>query len=107
MTDSIKFDRAAEYYDRTRALPDDVNARQAELLMAELAGAERVLEVGIGTGRIAVTLDLPIIGLDLSRPMMGVLRTKTSAIPLVEGDGTRLPFPDARFDAAYVAHVLH
>ena len=107
MTQSIKFDRAAEYYDRTRALPDDVNARQAELLMAELAGTDRVLEVGIGTGRVAVTLDVPIIGLDLSRPMLAVLRTKTSAIPLVEGDGTMLPFPDACFDVAYVAHVLH
>lgn len=107
MPDSIKFDRAAAYYDATRALPDDVNARQRSVLMAELAGAQRVLEVGVGTGRVAVTLDVPIVGLDLSRPMMDVLRTKTSAIPLVEGDGTRLPFPDDCFDAAYVAHVLH
>ena len=107
MSESIKFDRAAEYYDRTRALPEDVVARQAELLMAELAGAQRVLEVGVGTGRVAVTLDVPVVGLDLSRPMMEVLRTKTSAIPLVEGDATALPFPDDCVDAAYVAHVLH
>ena len=107
MTQSIKFDRAVEYYDRTRALPDDVNARQSALLMAELGGADRVLEVGVGTGRIAVTIDVPIIGLDLSRPMMEVLRMKTVAIPLVEGDAVRLPFPDACVDAAYVAHVLH
>ena len=106
-SESIRFDRAAEYYDRTRSLPDEVNARQRDLLMAELGDCDRVLEVGVGTGRIAVTLDVPVIGLDLSRPMMEVLRTKTSAIPLVEGDATRLPFPDGAFDAAYVAHVLH
>jgi SAM-dependent methyltransferase len=107
MTDGIAFDRAVEYYDRTRALPDDVNERQRALLMAELDGATRVLEAGVGTGRIAVTLDVRIVGLDLSRPMMDVLRTKTAAIPLVQGSATALPFLDACFDASYVAHVLH
>jgi SAM-dependent methyltransferase len=104
---SVRFDRAVEFYDRTRALPPDVVERQAEVLMGELAGCERVLEIGVGTGRVAVTLDVPMIGLDLSRPMMEVLRTKTSTIPLVEGDATRLPFADACFSAAYAAHVLH
>ena len=75
--------------------------------MGELRGASRVLEVGIGTGRIALTLDVPIVGLDLSRPMMDVLRSKSDAVPLIEGDATRLPFPDGSFDAAYAAHVLH
>lgn len=107
MSESIAFDRAAEYYDRTRALPDAVVAQQTRLLMGELLGRASTLEVGIGTGRVAVTLDVPIVGLDLSRPMMDVLRTKTSAIPLVEGDATRLPFPDGSFGAAYAAHVLH
>lgn len=107
MNDSIGFDRATEYYDRTRALPDDIVARQTALLERELRGRGTVLEVGVGTGRIAVTVDVPIVGLDLSRPMMEVLRTKSAAIPLVEGDATRLPFPDGAFGAAYVAHVLH
>lgn len=107
MSDSIAFDRAVEYYDRTRALPDDVVARQRDLLHTELRDRGTVVEVGVGTGRVAVTLDVPIVGLDLSRPMMEVLRAKTTRIPLVEGDATRLPFPDGAFGAAYVAHVLH
>lgn len=107
MSESIRFDRAVEYYDRTRALPDDVVARQSAIVMAEMRDRGVVLEAGVGTGRIAVTLDVPIVGLDLSRPMMEVLRTKTSAIPLVEGDATQLPFADGVFGAAYVAHVLH
>lgn len=105
--ESVRFDRAAAYYDRTRALPADVVARQSALLDVELDHRERVLEIGVGTGRIAVTLRMPVIGLDLSRPMMEVLRTKTAAIPLVEGDATALPFPDGAFDAAYAAHVFH
>ena len=107
LPDGIAFDRAAEYYDRTRVLPDDIVARQTTMLMAEITGAARVLEIGVGTGRIAVTLDVPVVGLDLSRPMMDVLRTKTDAIPLVEADATRLPLLDACFDAAYAAHVFH
>lgn len=107
MSGSIRFDRAVEYYDRTRALPDDVVERQTGILVPELADRGPVLEVGVGTGRIAVTLDVPLVGLDLSRPMMNVLRSKTSVIPLVEGDATRLPFPDGSFGAAYVAHVFH
>lgn len=106
MPESVRFDRAVGFYDRTRALPPEVTARQAELLMAELGGASRVLEIGVGTGRIALTLDVPIIGLDLSRPMMDVLRAKGGQIPLVEGDATRLPFPDGCFNAAYAAHVF-
>ena len=105
--ESVRFDRAAAYYDRTRALPPEVVERQAEILGGELSGCRRVLEIGVGTGRIAVSLDVPVIGLDLSRPMMEVLRAKSATIPLVEGDATRLPFPDGSFDAAYAAHVLH
>lgn len=107
MRESVRFDRAVAYYDRTRALPPEIVAWQAELLMAELRDADRVLEIGVGTGRIGLTLDVPLIGLDLSRPMMEVLRAKDASVPLIEGDATRLPFPDACFDAAYAAHVFH
>lgn len=107
MPDSIRFDRAVDYYDRTRALPDDPLRRQSAQLDAELRGRGLVLEVGIGTGRVAVTVEAPIIGIDLSRPMMDVLRTKTTAIPLVNGDATSLPFADASFGAAYAPLVLH
>lgn len=107
LPESVHFDRAVEFYDRTRWLPPEIEARQTELLMAELAGCVRVLEIGVGTGRIALTLDVPLIGLDLSRPMMEVLRSKSDGVPLVEGDATRLPFPDGCFDAACAAHVFH
>lgn len=61
---SVRFDRAAEYYDRTRALPGDVAERQRDLLHRELRGRGTVLEVGVGTGRVAVTLDVDVVGLD-------------------------------------------
>ncbi len=74
---SVSFDRAAEYYDRTRALPPELAARQTEMLAGALAGRSRVLEIGVGTGRIALPLwqsGVPVVGLDLSAPMLHRLR---------------------------------
>jgi SAM-dependent methyltransferase len=107
VSESVAFDQAAGYYDRTRGLPPAVVEQQAAQLDDELGERGLVLEIGVGTGRVATTLRVPIIGLDLSRPMMDVLRTKTTRIPLVEGDATKLPFPDDAFGAAYAAHVFH
>jgi SAM-dependent methyltransferase len=112
VTGSISFDRAAEYYDRTRALPAGLAARQTELLFGILTGRRRLLEIGVGTGRIALPLwhrGIPIIGLDLSAPMLRRLRANAagSHFPLVLGDATRLPFGDTTLDAVVAAHVLH
>ena len=82
--DSVIFDQAAGCYDRTRGLPPRIAARQTELLAAELAGtAGPVLEIGVGTGRIAVPLaeaGFRVLGVDLSAPMLGVLAAKDSAV---------------------------
>jgi SAM-dependent methyltransferase len=50
--------------------------------LAELAGAGRALELGIGTGRIAVPLaarGVPVHGIDMSRAMVERLREKPGA----------------------------
>jgi SAM-dependent methyltransferase len=59
--------------------------------LTELAGGGRVLEFAIGTGRVAVPLaerGVPVSGIELSRPMVGQLRTKVdeARIPVVVGD---------------------
>lgn len=66
--------------------------------LAELADGGRALEFAIGTGRVAVPLaarGVPVTGVELSRPMLGQLRTKAdeTAIPVVVGDmaTTRAP----------------
>ncbi len=109
---SVSFDRAAEYYDRTRALPPELAARQTEMLAEALAGRSRVLEIGVGTGRIALPLwqsGVPVVGLDLSAPMLHRLRLNAmgSGIPLVMGDATALPFGNESLEAVIAAHVLH
>jgi SAM-dependent methyltransferase len=39
--------------------------------------------------------------------MLAALRAKTSAVPAVAGDATRLPFAGDTFDSAIACHVLH
>lgn len=111
MGESIRFDRAVEYYDRTRALPAEMQTAMVEAASAELRGRGRVLEIGVGTGRIALPLHeagVDVIGIDLSAPMLERLLDKApGSIPVVHGDATRLPFRDRSFGAAYAVHVLH
>ena len=73
MDGSVAFDRAAEYYDSTRGLSDAGVVRQTELLAGELGGRGRVVEIGVGTGQVALPLHdagIPVVGMDLSSPML-------------------------------------
>lgn len=111
---SVVFDRAAEYYDATRGFPAGTEARVAALFAEAggLGGASRVLEIGVGTGRIAVPLAPRVgryVGADLSGPMLARLAAKRAApaIHAVRADVERLPFADGRFDAVVAVHVFH
>ncbi|HZE67525.1 MAG TPA: class I SAM-dependent methyltransferase [Sporichthyaceae bacterium] len=108
---AVSFDRAAEFYDRTRALSPELEAAQTEQLAAELAGAVRCLEIGVGTGRIGLPLaqaGVPMVGVDLSPAMLGVLRSKdAAALPVAVADARALPFAEGTFDAVLACHVLH
>ena len=109
---STSFDRAAAYYDETRGLTEEGVRQQTELLAGQLAGRGRTLEVGVGTGQVALPLaasGIPVVGLDLSDPMLRVLVDKACgpAFPLVLGDATRLPFRDAAFGAGLGRWVFH
>ena len=110
---SVAFDRAAEFYDQSRAISEESMARTVALLSQELVGRGRCLEVGVGTGLVALPLHaagVPIAGVDLSAPMLGRLVHKAGGVPpfpIVRGDATRMSFADGVFGAAYLRWVLH
>ncbi|HEX3826674.1 MAG TPA: class I SAM-dependent methyltransferase [Sporichthyaceae bacterium] len=108
---SVSFDRAAGFYDQTRDLPPELAQAQTELLCEELAATTRCLEIGVGTGRIALPLagaGIHVAGVDLSPAMLGRLRAKGGgAVPVAVADARRLPFGAAAFDAVLACHVLH
>jgi SAM-dependent methyltransferase len=108
---SVAFDRAAGYYDRTRAISAAAEAELVGLLAGEIAGRPAV-EIGVGTGRIGWPLrraGVDLIGLDLSRPMLERLVANGGGdrFPIVEGDCTRLPFAPGSFGAVVASHVFH
>lgn len=113
MGGSVPFDRAVEYYDRTRALPGKAHQQVIGVLAGELQGRGRVLEVGVGTGRIGLDLvraGVPVLGLDLSLPMLRKLVVNAGgevALPVAQGDATSLPFRDDAVDGAVASHVFH
>ncbi|MEA2588460.1 MAG: hypothetical protein QOH66_1387 [Actinomycetota bacterium] len=110
---SVSFDRAAGFYDGTRTHSPEVEARVNDLLGAELAGRGRCLEIGVGTGRIALPLHrsgIPLAGVDISPKMVDRLVEKAGGrppFPLALADATALPFRDATFGGAIAAHVFH
>jgi SAM-dependent methyltransferase len=107
------FDRAADYYDRTRGLTPEGVARNTEILASELSGCGRVLEVGVGTGQVALPLHgagIPMLGADISPAMIEVLLGKAGGrppFPLILGDATVLPLIDGAVGAALFRWVLH
>jgi ubiquinone/menaquinone biosynthesis C-methylase UbiE len=112
LSGSVSFDRAADYYDRTRALPDEAMARLISSLAANLPAGELCLEIGVGTGRMALPLThagVRLVGVDISRQMLARLRGKSRGAwpPLAVADATRLPFAGHTFGGAIAAHVLH
>ncbi|MDX6337265.1 MAG: hypothetical protein QOG05_4605 [Streptosporangiaceae bacterium] len=70
---------AARYDESTAEMSGPGMVEPAVDLLAELAGGGRALELGIGTGRIALPLagrGVPVHGIDMSRAMVARLRAK-------------------------------
>jgi ubiquinone/menaquinone biosynthesis C-methylase UbiE len=77
-SESVKFDRVADIYDATRGLPEREVIPTCDLIVQAAGLNEKscVLEVGVGTGRVAVPLAEKVgamFGIDLSRPMLSTL----------------------------------
>jgi ubiquinone/menaquinone biosynthesis C-methylase UbiE len=124
MPESLSFDRVADRYDATRVHPPEAAAQIAAGLMrvGGLQSGAEVLEIGIGTGRIALPLlaqGVNVRGIDIAPRMLEQLQAKYATLQAESADGrighlvvqiadmTALPFADAAFDAVLAVHVLH
>jgi SAM-dependent methyltransferase len=110
----VNFDRVADVYDATRGLPDEVSERVAEGIadVIHATPETRFLELGVGTGRIAVPVaarGYSYTGVDISSEMMARLQEKANLPNLTvrTADVAALPFGDGSFDAVLAIHVLH
>lgn len=93
---------ADRYDDWHTGMLDDAGAVVA---LAELAEGGPVLELGVGTGRLAVPLaekGLDVVGVDVSEDMLAKLREKSGAVTTVVGDMTTVAL-GREFALAFVA----
>jgi ubiquinone/menaquinone biosynthesis C-methylase UbiE len=124
MPGSVSFDPVADRYDQTRTYPPEIADRIAAALIEQghvpLRGS--MLEIGVGTGRIALPLlarGAAVTGVDISPLMVDQLRAKYAALRHAQpdrdwgaltiemADMSALPFPDASFDSTVAVHVFH
>jgi SAM-dependent methyltransferase len=97
---------AASYDDETADMFQPAAVDAAVEFLAGLAGRGQALELGIGTGRIALPLarrGVPVHGIDLSRAMVDRLRAKPggAAIDVTIGDFATAQ-PGGTFSLAYL-----
>ena len=103
-------ERVARRYDDSSDPEFDPEVIRATVdFLAPLAGSGRALELGIGTGRIALPLAaraIEVHGIDLSRAMVKRLRAKPggNSIGITIGDFStaRVPDGEGRFSLAYL-----
>jgi ubiquinone/menaquinone biosynthesis C-methylase UbiE len=102
------YDRVAVTYD-TRLHADRVALKRLRIVEAPLrfhaTGASRVLDLGCGTGRLAVTLSArDVIGIDISRGMLREAAAK--GVRVTCADAHSLPFADETFDVVLAANAV-
>lgn len=111
-----RFDqRVVQQYDALRGHPPEVADQIGEAIAAQIGTGSRILELGVGTGRIALPVaaaGCELVGVDLSSHMLSALLRRLrderiSGIHLAQASITALPFRESVFDGALAVHVLH
>jgi len=88
MAEAIYQGEMAEWYDDVYARPDDGSVEMLGRIMSD-RGCKSVLEVGCGTGRVAVRLaemGYDVAGIDNSEDMLKRARSKGSNVEFFHGD---------------------
>lgn len=106
----VDYDRVAPTYDQRFAADSQEPIAAALLALARDLGAERILEVGCGTGRWLADLEPvtgQLYGLDLSTGMLRQARKRNGRLHWVRGRAGQLAFPGAAFDLIYCVNAIH
>ena len=118
----MKFDfsfdeRIAKRYTEQRAHPPEIAAQIGDALAQEIGSGKKLLEIGIGNGRIGLPIaaaGCQVVGMDLSANMLAeaaMLASETDAteaeLQLYQADMHQLPMAANVVDAVLTVHVLH
>jgi len=106
------FDAVARRYDLTNdvlSLGQDRRWRREVFDAVAPAAGELVLDLAAGTGTSSVPFaeaGATVVPCDFSLGMLQVGKRARPTLPFTAGDGTRLPFADATFDAVTISFGL-
>ena len=105
------FGRKAAFYSASQAHTEEASL-EALARLARVAPGMRVLDVATGAGHAAARLigeGAEAVGLDLTRPMLLEARRLygRKGLLLVQGDVSRLPFPQGAFDLVVSRRAPH
>lgn len=112
VNERVDFSRNAGVYDRRHgALLSEYEVARLSMAVALHPGV-RILDIGAGTGRVAIPLaeiGCNVVAVEPAWGMVEALRAKAQAtkVRIIAGEGARLPFPDGRADVVVIARLLY
>jgi ubiquinone/menaquinone biosynthesis C-methylase UbiE len=99
----------SKIYDKHRHYADSEITRI--IRFAGIREGERILDLGCGTGNVSSQvkkiIKADVIGVDISRPMLEVARTKSLEVICADACRFHLPFRDDCFDKVIGTYVIH
>lgn len=114
---TLSFDDLVKHFDDHRGLPVAALREWVASVDVYAAGRTlRIVEPGIGTGRITLPLAVAgheVTGVDISVPMLEACARKAEAlgvadrIALIQSDAVDLPLADGAFDLGVMASLLY
>jgi ubiquinone/menaquinone biosynthesis C-methylase UbiE len=110
MPERVNYDAIAPTYNRRFAEQRRSGTLRALEELVRVIGAERVLEVGCGTGHWLArlrNLARQAYGLDFSAGMLAQAQEQENALDLLQGRAEELPFPAGSFDLVYCVNAIH